>query len=188
VEKIGQGEVFSGLVLQVGERDVLAGIAEVEGDPIDAGPHVLPLRPGFRLDVGEARATQQAEPVDTPPARQPGVGGSWTLETGLDVEWAHAMAPMANIIDVTTNPAETEGVQGLPATMDAEQRQDDRGHHYVPDYPRELGHRLRRADGVAETDVRGLVNQYDRPRAEKRRYGRPGRGHQPAGIQGQQKC
>ena len=31
------------------------------------------------------------------------------------------MAPMANIINVTTNPAETQGVQGLPAMMDAEQ-------------------------------------------------------------------
>jgi subtilase family serine protease len=37
------------------------------------------------------------------------------------VEWAHAMAPMANILNVTTNPAETQGVQGLPAMMDAEQ-------------------------------------------------------------------
>jgi subtilase family serine protease len=46
---------------------------------------------------------------------------AWTIETSLDVEWAHAMAPMANIINVTTSPAETQGVQGLPAMMDAEQ-------------------------------------------------------------------
>src|SRR5580700_1046750 len=46
---------------------------------------------------------------------------AWTVETSLDVEWAHAMAPMANILNVTTNPAETQGVQGLPAKMDAEQ-------------------------------------------------------------------
>jgi subtilase family serine protease len=45
----------------------------------------------------------------------------WVVETALDVEWAHAMAPMANILNVTTNPAETQGVQGLPAMMDAEQ-------------------------------------------------------------------
>ena len=31
------------------------------------------------------------------------------------------MAPMANILNVTTNPAETQGVQGLPAMMNAEQ-------------------------------------------------------------------
>jgi subtilase family serine protease len=45
----------------------------------------------------------------------------WVVETALDVEWAHAMAPEANILNVTTNPAETQGVQGLPAMMDAEQ-------------------------------------------------------------------
>ena len=37
------------------------------------------------------------------------------------MEWAHAIAPMANILNVTTNPAETQGVQGFPAMMDAEQ-------------------------------------------------------------------
>src|SRR5579863_1522463 len=46
---------------------------------------------------------------------------AWSIETSLDVEWAHAMAPMANILNVTTSPAETQGVQGLPAMMDAEQ-------------------------------------------------------------------
>jgi len=45
----------------------------------------------------------------------------WVVETALDVEWAHAMAPEANILNVTTNVAETQGVQGLPQMMDAEQ-------------------------------------------------------------------
>jgi subtilase family serine protease len=63
--------------------------------------------------------------VKAPPpgSHSPGLQdrNSWTIETSLDVEWAHAMAPLANIIDVTTNPAETQGVQGFPAMMDAEQ-------------------------------------------------------------------
>jgi subtilase family serine protease len=46
---------------------------------------------------------------------------AWVVETALDVEWAHAIAPLANILNVTTNPAETQGVQGLPAMMNAEQ-------------------------------------------------------------------
>lgn len=37
----------------------------------------------------------------------------WAYETTLDVEWAHAMAPGANIALVETPNAETEGVQGL---------------------------------------------------------------------------
>jgi subtilase family serine protease len=63
--------------------------------------------------------------VKAPPPNSNGTGSqardSWSVETSLDVEWAHAIAPEANIINVTTNPAETQGVQGLPAMMDAEQ-------------------------------------------------------------------
>ena len=63
--------------------------------------------------------------VKAPPPGSNGTGqqdrNAWTLETSLDVEWAHAIAPEANILNVTTNPAETLGVQGFPAMMDAEQ-------------------------------------------------------------------
>lgn len=38
----------------------------------------------------------------------------WAIETALDVEWAHTMAPKANVIMVTTPTAETLGVQGFP--------------------------------------------------------------------------
>jgi subtilase family serine protease len=63
--------------------------------------------------------------VKAPPPGSNGTGlqnrDAWTLETALDVEWAHAMAPLANIINVTTNPAETQGMQGFPTMMNAEQ-------------------------------------------------------------------
>ena len=63
--------------------------------------------------------------VKSPPPGSNGTGqqnrDAWTLETALDVEWAHAMAPLANILNVTTNPAETLGVQGFPTMMNAEQ-------------------------------------------------------------------
>ena len=63
--------------------------------------------------------------VKSPPPKSRGAGiqtrNVWALETALDVEWAHAIAPGANILNVTTNPAETLGVQGFPAMMDAEQ-------------------------------------------------------------------
>lgn len=38
----------------------------------------------------------------------------WAIETALDVEWAHTMAPKANVVMVTTPTAETLGVQGFP--------------------------------------------------------------------------
>src|SRR5215470_7450527 len=63
--------------------------------------------------------------VKAPPPGSNGTGTQarnlWALETSLDVEWAHAIAPKANILNVTTNPAEVLGVQGFPAMMNAEQ-------------------------------------------------------------------
>ena len=63
--------------------------------------------------------------VKSPPPGSNGTGqqnrDAWVVETALDVEWAHAMAPKANILNVTTNPAETQGVQGFPTMMNAEQ-------------------------------------------------------------------
>jgi len=60
-----------------------------------------------------------------PPPTSKGTGqedrSAWGLEVSLDVETAHAIAPMANIILVTTPTAETLGVQGFPDMMTAEQ-------------------------------------------------------------------
>ena len=44
----------------------------------------------------------------------------WAEETALDVEMAHAMAPDANILLVATPVAETEGVEGFPEIVKAE--------------------------------------------------------------------
>jgi subtilase family serine protease len=44
----------------------------------------------------------------------------WAFETTLDVEWAHAMAPGANIVLLTSPVSETEGVQGLPEFLTLE--------------------------------------------------------------------
>jgi subtilase family serine protease len=63
--------------------------------------------------------------VKAPPPGSNGTGSQtrniWALETSLDVEWAHTIAPQANILLMTTNPAETLGVQGFPPMMNAEQ-------------------------------------------------------------------
>ncbi len=44
----------------------------------------------------------------------------WAEETSLDVEYAHAMAPGANILLVETPVSETEGVTGFPQIVEAE--------------------------------------------------------------------
>src|SRR5437667_89500 len=43
---------------------------------------------------------------------------NWAFETSLDLQWAHAMAPDANIVLIAGKPAETQGVQGLPCLFD----------------------------------------------------------------------
>jgi subtilase family serine protease len=44
----------------------------------------------------------------------------WAVETTLDVEWSHVMAPGAKILLVETPASETEGVQGFPEIVAAE--------------------------------------------------------------------
>lgn len=69
--------------------------------------------------------TVQGNPPADPPPPNNGTGQEahnlWAGEVSLDVEWAHATAPMANILLVTTPTAETLGVQGMHQMMNAEQ-------------------------------------------------------------------
>ncbi len=74
----------------------------------------------------------QGSPATTaPPATSNGTGqenkAGWAVEVSLDVETAHAIAPEANILLVTTPTAETLGVQGFPDMMNAEQFVVDHG-------------------------------------------------------------
>ena len=46
---------------------------------------------------------------------------NWAFETTLDVEWAHALAPGASIVLLTSPVAETESIQGLPEFLKLEQ-------------------------------------------------------------------
>ena len=67
----------------------------------------------------------QGSPAPVPPPPNNGTGQEnhfgWAVEVSLDVEWAHATAPGANIVLVTTPTAETLGVQGFPPMMNAVQ-------------------------------------------------------------------
>jgi subtilase family serine protease len=85
----------------------------------EAGVTCTPGMPTFRiLEV-------QGSPPATPPPPNNGTGqqnhNGWAVETSLDVEWAHAIAPEANIILVTIPTAEILGVQGFPQIMNAVQ-------------------------------------------------------------------
>jgi subtilase family serine protease len=68
---------------------------------------------------------QGSPATKAPPSQSKGTGqedkSAWALEVALDVETAHAIAPGANILLVTTPTAETLGVQGFQQMMSAEQ-------------------------------------------------------------------
>jgi len=85
----------------------------------EAGVSCAPGMPTFTiLEI-------QGSPPPNPPPPNNGTGHEnhnlWALEVSLDVEWAHAIAPEANIILVTTPTAEVLGVQGFPQMMNAVQ-------------------------------------------------------------------
>jgi subtilase family serine protease len=71
----------------------------------DAAFH-LPAPPSFKI-------IQPAGPVTHPNA-------GWAGETDLDVEYAHTIAPGANILLVETPTSENEGTTGFPQIVEAE--------------------------------------------------------------------
>jgi subtilase family serine protease len=72
----------------------------------------LPAPPSFKIIT----------PAGKPPKFNPknGTMVGWAFETSLDVQYAHTMAPGANILLVETPVAETEGVHGFPQIIKSE--------------------------------------------------------------------
>jgi subtilase family serine protease len=91
-----------------------------ESGPSDPSANCPASTSGPRFDI----VCVQGCPTPKPPPPNNGTGQEiknlWDLEVALDVEWAHATAPLANIMLVTTATAETLGVQGLQQMMSAE--------------------------------------------------------------------
>jgi len=73
----------------------------------------LPAPPSLKI-IQPAGAVPPFDPTDA----NGDVG--WAGETTLDVEWAHSMAPGANILLVETPVDETEGTAGMPQIVKAE--------------------------------------------------------------------
>ena len=73
----------------------------------------LPAPPSFRI----------IRPVGQVPAYNPANSNmvGWAEETTLDVEYAHTIAPGANLLLVETPVPETEGVHGFPQIVAAEE-------------------------------------------------------------------
>ncbi|HEY6927566.1 MAG TPA: S53 family peptidase, partial [Steroidobacteraceae bacterium] len=78
----------------------------------------------FDQDYGlpDPPSLQILQPVGTPPPFDVTSSDmvNWAFETTLDVEYAHAFAPGAKIVLVETPVSETEGEQGFPEIVSAE--------------------------------------------------------------------
>ncbi len=72
----------------------------------------LPDPPSFKIYA--PLGTTSFDPTDSTMA-------SWAAETTVDVEWAHAMAPGANIVLMTSPVAETQDGQGMQQFLQLEQ-------------------------------------------------------------------
>lgn len=75
--------------------------------------------------------TDTKAPPPTAKGPAPQDRSAWIVEVSLDVEWVHAVAPLANVLLVTTPVAETLGVQGFTQMMNAEQSVIDNGRAQV---------------------------------------------------------
>jgi len=118
-----------------GRGQTIAVIDSFGSDTMAHDLHVFDERLGVAPMCGEEGVTcQPGMPtfselsIQGSPATKPQGGKGtglqdktgWAIEVALDVEWAHAIAPGANILLVHTPVAETLGVQGFPALMKAE--------------------------------------------------------------------
>lgn len=109
----------------------------------------LPAPPSFKI-------IQPAGPVT-------GSNGAWAVETTLDVEYSHAMAPKADILLVETPVNETIGTAGFPQIVKAEE--------YVVKH--HLGDVISQSFGAAEetfpsaASIKGLRGAYTLAAADK---------------------
>jgi subtilase family serine protease len=111
----GTPQLYSQGITGAGETIVIVdafGSPSIQSDlaAFDAGMG-LPAPPSLTV-------IQPAGPV--PPYHPNGLRINWVVETSLDVEYSHAIAPGANIVLVETPVAETEGEHGFPQILEAE--------------------------------------------------------------------
>jgi subtilase family serine protease len=83
-----------------------------------SNPYGVPVDPAIAQDP----SLTIIQPAGAVPAFDPSNSDmvGWAEETTLDVEWAHVMAPKANILLVETPTSETEGTAGFPEIVTAE--------------------------------------------------------------------
>ncbi len=121
----GAGKTIA-IVDSFGYDEAAADLKQFSSDyglPLMCGMPDVACQPGmakFRtLTIGNHQVKAPPEGSQSP---QQEASNAWSLEVALDIEYAHTIAPGANILLVASPTAETLGVQGLPQMMNAEQQ------------------------------------------------------------------
>jgi len=145
----GRGETIV-IVDSFGSPTIAADLKQFDSD------YGLPDPPSFQV-------LSPLGTVEFDPTNSDMVG--WALESTLDVEWAHSMAPGANIVLLTSPVSETEGTVGMPQFIQIETYALD--HH--------LGHVFSQSWAATENTLMDSAGQqviaqfeavYQRARAE----------------------
>jgi subtilase family serine protease len=92
-----------------GKGQTVILIESFGSDTIQADLDAYSQRFNLPLTTVDVRA-----PLSSTPTRGTEDATGWAVETTLDVETVHAIAPEAKIVVLTSPVAETEGVEGLP--------------------------------------------------------------------------
>jgi hypothetical protein len=113
----GSGETIA-IVDSFGSPTIVNDLHQFDQTFGQANPYGIAPDPAILQDPNLTIITPAGAPPPFDPSSSDMVG--WAQETTLDVEWAHVMAPKANILLVETPTSETEGVQGFPEIVKAE--------------------------------------------------------------------
>ncbi len=154
----GQGETIA-IVDSFGYPEVASNLETFSkgyGLPLMCGMPQVTCAPGMPtfqvLTFGNRQVkapTSSANSNPYGPGQEQSSG--WVGEVALDTQWAHTIAPEANILLVVVPTAETLGVQGFPNMMNAEQYVVD--HHLANVVTQSFG-----ASEASFSSVQSLLN------------------------------
>lgn len=94
----------NGAIIGDGTGQTIAIIVAFDNPNIEADLHAFSLAFGLP-DPPSFKKVAQDGSTNYPAVAPPSSSGSWALESALDVQWAHALAPGANIVLIEANSA-----------------------------------------------------------------------------------
>ncbi len=101
----GIDQLMFGSIVGDGAGQTIAIVDAYDAPNIAADLHTFDLTFGLADPPSFTKVGQTGSTTSLPGTDPSGRGNSWAVETSLDIEWAHAVAPKANILLVEANSA-----------------------------------------------------------------------------------